>query len=77
MMYGLYGDFIGHTIVGGFFMIIFWVAVISFIVWVINLASNSHDEHKPKTAIDILKERYARGDISKEEFEDKKKDIIS
>jgi putative membrane protein len=31
----------------------------------------------PKTSpIDILKERYARGEIEKEEYEDKKKDLI-
>jgi len=59
---------------GGIMMISFWILLIALIVWIVremggkNISPSSH-------ALDILKERYANGEISKEEFESKKKDI--
>lgn len=68
---------------GGFgwiLMLLFWVLVIWGIVSLIR-GSVGYDRtqnsgRNEKTAIDILKERYAKGEISKEEFEAKKKDLI-
>ncbi|MBC8387237.1 MAG: SHOCT domain-containing protein [Actinobacteria bacterium] len=52
------------------------VGVILLIVWLIRRASYPYEDlKKTKGAIEILKERYARGEISKQEFEEIKKDI--
>ncbi|MBS1112237.1 MAG: hypothetical protein H6Q95_529 [Nitrospirae bacterium] len=62
---------------GWIFMIIFWVVVIIGVVYLIKLiAGGTKSDEKSETALDILKKRYAKGEISKEEFEEKKKDLL-
>jgi putative membrane protein len=64
---------------GGFgfiFMIIFWALVIFGIVYLVKyISSNSLKEGRKETAEDILKKRYASGEISKNEFDEKIKVI--
>jgi putative membrane protein len=63
------------------FMLVFWALVIIGLVflikWLIQTTRSGKDlAADGSRAIDILKERYARGEISKEEFEEKKNDLI-
>lgn len=59
------------------FMWIFWVVIIIIVValaWSY-LGKRKGSENSGQSALDMLKERYAKGEINKEEYEEKKKDL--
>ncbi len=60
---------------GWIWMVVFWGAVIWLILWLVN-RSNSKISDEKETPMEILKERYARGEITKKEYEQMKKDIL-
>ncbi|MBI4295551.1 MAG: SHOCT domain-containing protein [Chloroflexi bacterium] len=66
--------------IGGGLMGIFWIIVLGLIIWATvswsRGSSGSSDLPKGDTPLEILKKRYARGEISKEEYEEKKKDLV-
>lgn len=71
----------GFPVFGGFgwiFMVLFWGLVIWGIVSLVrgSMGNGSGGRTIEKSALDILKERYAKGEINKEEFESKKKDLM-
>jgi len=77
MMGGLFG---GWSIVGMILMFIFWALLITgiilLIVWIVRRVSYpGRDLSRTDKAMEILKERYARGEINKEDFEKMKKDM--
>jgi len=64
-------------IIGFFVFVLFWGAVIWLIVWAVKRTTTSkgHDVTN-LSAIDITKNRYAKGEITKEEYERIKIDLV-
>lgn len=71
MMY-YYGDFFPFHSFGFLFMILFWGLIIYGAVMLFRKGVGSDEKNK---ALEILKERYAKGEITKEQFESMKKDL--
>ncbi len=69
-----------NCFMGGGFMWIFWIAIIVGIIflvkWIVMQSRPGEQKHE-ESSLEILKKRYARGEIDKEEFEQKKKDLLS
>jgi len=76
-MHGYWGGPWGFGWMGGIFMLIFWILLIIGIVWFVRcmVAGRSCRIEHNTTPLDILKQRYAKGEIEKKEFEEKKKDL--
>ena len=76
----------GPGMMGGFgwmaIMPVLWIIVLGLIIWAVVAAvrgsseSRSIDSSKADSALELLKKRYARGEIDKQEYEEKKKDLV-
>ena len=86
MMDGGWGGYGGYGGIGSIFGMIFMIAIIVgvvlLIVWLVRQVGGAprtggaaETVTRGETALDILKSRYARGEIDKAEFEEKKKDL--
>ena len=60
-------------------MLLWWVLIILGIVllakWIFSGSAGRSERASPARALDILNERYARGEIDKKEFDEKKRDL--
>lgn len=83
MGFGMMGGMGGMGWLGVILMLIFWALVIFGLILLIKWlliqtrsASSGSSSSQPPS-LEILKSRYARGEIDKEEFEEKKRDLLS
>ncbi|OGK62689.1 hypothetical protein A2334_00565 [Candidatus Roizmanbacteria bacterium RIFOXYB2_FULL_38_10] len=73
----------GFNIVGFIIEILFWVLIIAVFMTLfkhfghMRSESTTRDGDESDHALEIVRERYAKGEISKKEFEELKKDLIS
>ncbi len=66
---------------GMIFQLLFWLVIIGLILWgvkvIVEQSGNRNSSTTSNSALDILKARYARGEIDREKFEQKKKDLLT
>ena len=56
-------------------MVVFWGGLIALIAWGITKLSRQDDSIPKHDPLNVPKERYAKGEISREEFNQIKKDL--
>ena len=71
----MYDGFGWWMMFGGIFMIIFWGGLIALIVWAVTRLTRRSSPAGRQDALDIARERYARGEITREQFDQIKKDL--
>lgn len=71
----------GWLLFGGLMMLLFWGGLIALVWFLVRSTSDSgetnrvRDSASSQSALEILKERYARGEIGKAEYEEMRRDI--
>jgi len=73
----MYDGYVGcATGFGWFGMVLFWIFIILLLIFLLRFYSgHQNDSKKDEKALEVLKKRYAKGEIGKKEFESKKKDL--
>lgn len=70
----------GHMLFGSLMMVLFWGAIIAFIIALVRKPNKRHSNDiypQNLTALELLKKHYARGEIDKSEYEERRRDIES
>ncbi len=64
---------------GMIFMVLFWVAIIALVVWGVGAVISGSDKRRTnaddQSPLETASQRYARGEISRKEYELLKKDL--
>lgn len=73
-MWGMWGSWgLGMMLIG----LVFWGLVVVGIVVGIRWLVGQGRESRPDSALEVLRQRYARGEIDRDEFEAKKRDLVA
>jgi len=68
----------GVGIIFGFiFFVLIVIGVILLIVWLVKRSGYSIKDKTSTRSLEILKERYAKGELTKEQYENMKKELMS
>ena len=62
---------------GGLAMLAFWAAVVVGIILLVRALSGDHARSGHESALDVLKRRYAAGELNREQFEDMRRSLES
>ena len=72
----MYGEDSFHGVFGGGFMWFLWIILLVIIFYMLkNVVASSKATSSGEDALDILKRRYARGDIDEAEYERRKLEL--
>jgi putative membrane protein len=75
--YGPMGEGRGGSWLGAIFGLLFFLVIVGGVIYAIRTFSTSHHwgPTAPRDPLDIAKERYAKGEITKEELAEIKKEL--
>ncbi len=79
MMGGFFGGGLGiiGIVLGFIFLAIIVTGIIILIIWIVKRTSSSGiEKDSSSNTLEILKQRYVRGEITKREFDDIGKDLV-
>lgn len=69
----------GYMLLCGLMMVLFWGGLIALVIWLLRSLGRRDapdaDLRRQPNALDLLQERYARGEIDKQEYEERKRDL--
>ena len=68
----------GYGLLGGFgmgFGMIIWIVLIGLVIWAVVAVLTKSTSRSETTPLEILKQRYVRGEINKAEYDLARKDL--
>jgi putative membrane protein len=69
------GDWWWMMLIGWGFMLLYWGAIIALITWAVRQFTTRREPNR--SLLDIARERYARGEITQEQYEELRRTLPS